>query len=466
MGEMTSLILPEVREALHSGDESSVSGAIDVLTSELLAADVADLLLNLEHDDAVRLFKALEPRKRGQTFEFLSLEEQEKLVQNLGDDTLGVVLDGMSSDDRADLFRHLPEAARERLYPLLAQAERNDVKRLLEFKEGTAGSVMSTEYATIRPDMTVSEAIEHLRHVAPQRETIYVLFVVDEQRHLVGVVSLRELITAVAGSKVSKVMRREVISAKAVSDREEVAALISKYDFLALPIVDDDGRMLGIVTHDDVIDVIKAEATEDAQKVGGMEALDMPYLETPVVTMFKKRGVWLVLLFIGQMFTANAMSHFETEIKVALVLAMFVPLIISSGGNSGGQAASLIIRALAVGEVKPADWWRVMRREFLSGLLLGLLLGALGFIQIMLRAWIDPGDYKGHGLLVAATITVSLVAIVLWGSLAGSMLPIILKRIGLDPATSSTPFVATLCDVTGIVIYFAIAIFMLRGTLL
>ncbi|CAG1772662.1 partial Magnesium transporter MgtE, partial [uncultured bacterium] len=201
-------------------------------------------------------------------------------------------------------------------------------------------------------------------------------------------------------------------------------------------------------------------------KVGGMEALDMPYLETPVVTMFKKRGIWLVLLFIGQMFTANAMSHFENEITVALVLAMFVPLIISSGGNSGGQAASLIIRALAVGEVKPADWWRVMRREFLSGLLLGLLLGVLGFFQILVRSWIDPGDYKGHGVLVAMTITVSLVAIVLWGSLAGSMLPIILKRIGLDPATSSTPFVATLCDVTGIVIYFAIAILMLRGTLL
>ncbi|MBP9891122.1 MAG: magnesium transporter [Planctomycetes bacterium] len=466
MQEMTQLILPEVREALHGSDEKAVAGAVEALVSELLAADVADLLFTLEHDDAIKLFRALPPSKRIHAFEHLGVEEQEKLVETLGADTLGAVLDGMSSDDRADLFRHLPEAARERLYPMLAQAERNDVKRLLEFKEGTAGSVMSTEYATIKPEMTVSEALEHLRHVAPQRETIYVLFVVDEGRHLVGVASLRQLITAVAGSKVSQVMRREVISAKAGADREEVAALISKYDFLALPILDDEGRMLGIVTHDDVIDVIKAEATEDAQKVGGVEALDMPYLETPVLTMFKKRGVWLVLLFIGQMFTANAMSHFEKEITVALVLALFVPMIISSGGNSGGQAASLIIRALAVGEVKMSDWWKVVRREIVTGLMLGAMLGALGFAQVLVRSWFSPEDYRGHGMLVAATITVSLMVIVLWGSITGSMLPIILKRLGLDPATSSTPFVATLCDVTGIVIYFAIAILMLRGALL
>lgn len=466
MGEMTQLLLPEVKEALRSGDEKLLAESVNALTEELLAADIADLLLTLEHDDAVKLFKALEPRKRVHAFEFLSLEEQERLVENLGSDTLGSVLDGMSSDDRADLFRYLPEAARERLYPMLAQAERNDVKRLLEFKEGTAGSVMSTEYATIKPEMTVSEALEHLRHVAPQRETIYVLFVIDERRHLVGVVSLRELITAVAGSKVSGIMRREVISAKATADREEVAALISKYDFLALPIVDENDVLLGIVTHDDVIDVIKAEATEDAQKVGGMEALDLPYMETPVLTMVRKRGLWLVLLFVGQMFTANAMSHFEKEITVALVLALFVPMIISSGGNSGGQAASLIIRALAVGEVRMADWWRVVRREIVTGVLLGTMLGVLGFAQVMVRAWFSPEDYKGHGALVAATITVSLVVIVMWGSLAGSMLPILLKRLGLDPATSSTPFVATLCDVTGIVIYFAIAILMLRGTLL
>lgn len=467
MSEMTNLLLPEVKEALRSGDEKMLAASVNALTEELLAADIADLLLTLEHDDAVKLFKALIPRKRIHAFEFLSLEEQEKLVVNLGADTLGAVLDGMSSDDRADLFRHLPEATRERLYPMLAQAERNDVKRLLEFKEGTAGSVMSTEYATVKPEMTVSEALEHLRHVAPQRETIYVLFVIDEQRRLVGVVSLRELITAVAGSKVSDIMRREVISAKASADREEVAALISKYDFLALPIVDDEGRMLGIVTYDDVIDVIKAEATEDAQKLGGMEALDMPYIHTPLLTMFRKRGGWLAILFVGEMFTASAMGFFEHSIEKAVVLALFIPLIISSGGNSGSQAASLIIRALATDEVKIGDWWQVFKREVASGLLLGVLLGMIGFVRIAVWANLGlMGEDGEHWFLLGVTIFFSLIGVVLWGTLSGSMLPIVMKRIGADPAASSTPFVATLVDVTGIVIYFGIATVVLRGTLL
>ena len=468
MLEMTQLILPEVREALRSGDDKAVASAVEALVSELLAADVADLLFTLEHDDAVKLFKALPPSKRIHAFEHLSVEEQEELVETVGAETLGAVLDGMSSDDRADLFRHLPEAARERLYPMLAQAERNDVKRLLEFKEGTAGSVMSTEYATIKPDMTVSEAIEHLRHVAPQRETIYVLFVLDEGRHLVGVASLRQLITAVAGSKVSQVMRKEVISAKATSDREEVARLLAKYDFLALPILDDEGRMLGIVTYDDVIDVIKAEATEDAQKLGGMEALDMPYLHTPIFTMFRKRGGWLAILFVGEMLTASAMAYFEHSIEKAVVLALFIPLIISSGGNSGSQAASLIIRALATQEVTPKDWWLVARREVASGLMLGALLGIVGFVRIAVWAnagFMRPEDSE-HWPLLGLTILISLIGVVLWGTISGSLLPILMKRIGADPATSSTPFVATLVDVTGILIYFGIATVLLRGTML
>jgi magnesium transporter len=467
MSEMTQLILPEVHEALLSSDEKVVAGAVEALTQELLGADIADLLLHLEPTDAGKLFKALPASKRIHAFEHLSVEDQERLLEYVGKETLSSVLDGMSSDDRADLFRHLPEAARERLYPMLAQAERNDVKKLLEFKEGTAGSVMSTEYAMIKPEMTVSEAIEHLRHVAPQRETIYVLFVVDEQRHLVGVASLRQLITAVAGSKVSQVMRREIISAKATADREEVARLISKYDFLALPILDDEGRMLGIVTYDDVIDVIKAEATEDAQKLGGMEALDMPYLHTPLFTMFRKRGGWLAILFVGELMTASAMSYFEDAIKAATVLALFIPLIISSGGNSGSQAASLIIRALATQEVTVKDWWIVARREVVSGLMLGVLLGALGFLRIALWANLGfMGADAEHWVLLGITVFIALIGVVLWGTISGSLLPILMKRIGADPATSSTPFVATLVDVTGIVIYFGIASVLLRGTML
>jgi magnesium transporter len=465
MSEMTQLILPEVREALRGQDSKAVEGAVAALTEELLAADVADLLLHLEHDDAVKLFKALIPRKRVHAFEFLSLDEQEKLVEVLGADTLGGVLDGMSSDDRADLFRHLPEATRERLYPMLAQAERNDVRRLLEFKEGTAGSVMSTEYATIKPEMTAHDAIEHLRHVAPQRETIYVLYVVDEQRKLVGVVSLKELITAVTNRKVSEIMRREVVSAKAGADREEVAALISKYDFLALPILDAEDRLIGIVTLDDVVDVLKAEATEDAQKIGGMEALDLPYMATGLLSLVKKRVIWLSVLFLGGILTASAMTAFEYEIEKAVVLALFLPLVISSGGNSGTQAASLLIRALATDEVKVREWWLVARRELASGILQGVLLGALGFLFVLVWTAFGGGD-QGHHFLLALTAFCSLIGVVLAGTLLGSMLPIIVKSLGADPALSSTPLVTTIVDVTGIVIYFTIAALILRGTLL
>lgn len=467
MSEMTQLLLPEVRDVLHGTDAKAIAEAVEALTQELLAADIADLLLKLDHDDAVALFRALIPRKRIHAFEFLNVEEQEKLVQALGPETLGAVLDGMSSDDRADLFRHLPPGSRDRLYPMLAQAERNDVKRLLEFKEGTVGSVMSTEYAVIGAQMTAAEAIDHLRHVAPQRETIYIVYVVDTDRRLKGVASLRELIIAPAAAKVADIMRRELITANVNDERGRAAELITKYDFLALPIVDDDGRLLGIVTYDDVIDLIEAEATQDAQKLGGMEALDMPYLSTPLLTMFKKRGGWLAVLFIGEMLTASAMGYFEGAIEKAVVLALFIPLIISSGGNSGSQAASLVIRALATREVTVVDWWRVMRREVASGLMLGVLLGALGFVRI--AVWANAGFMGAdgeHWVLLGLTIFASLIGVVMWGTLTGSLLPILMKRIGADPATSSTPFVATLVDVTGIVIYFAIATLVLHGTLL
>lgn len=461
MHEMTRLILPEAREILRSGNVDDLGA----LVGALLPPDIADLMVELEADDAATLFKALDKKIRAEVFEQIDYEQQQAVFERLGPQVIAGVLDSMSSDDRADFVRRLDERSRESLLPLLAHAERSDLKRLLAFAEGTAGSVMSTEYATVRPDMTAAQAIEHLRHEAPQQETIYIVYVVDKERHIVGVVSLRQLIVAPAGTPVEKLMRREVISVKGDAPREQAAEIIAKYDFLALPVTDDGGRLIGLITTDDVIDIIKAEATEDAQKAGGMEALELPYFDTSLGAMLRKRGGWLVILFIGQTFTATAMESFSGAIEKAVVLSLFVPLIISSGGNTGSQAASLVIRSLAVGDIKLGDWWRVARREIASGLALGFGLGLLGFARIALWQGAS-GEYGEHWALVGITMWLALVGVVLWGTLAGSMMPLLMKKLGADPATASTPFVATLVDVTGIVIYFGVALAILQGTLL
>ncbi|MCC6573807.1 MAG: magnesium transporter [Planctomycetes bacterium] len=461
MNEMTRLIFPEAREIIRSGNVADLG----VLMGVLLPPDVADLMAELAPDESAAMFKALDNKQRAEVFEQIDYEHQQALLDRLGPQVIAGVLDSMSSDDRADFVRRLDARSRETLLPLLAHAERHDLKRLLAFAEGTAGSVMSTEYATVEPEMTALQAIEHLRHVAPLQETIYIVYVVDKERHVVGVVSLRQLIVAAPAATVSKLMRREIISVKGDAPREEAANLIAKYDFLALPVVDETGRMIGIITQDDVIDIIKAKATQDAQKAGGMEALELSYFDTSLPAMLRKRGGWLIVLFIGQTFTATAMESFEGAIQKAAVLSLFVPLVISSGGNTGSQAASLIIRSLAVGEVKLADWWRVARREVASGLALGVGLGLLGFLRIVL--WPNAGaEYGEHYVRLGLMMWLALMGIVLWGTLAGSLMPLLMKRIGLDPATASTPFVATLVDVTGILIYFSVATLMLSGTLL
>jgi len=339
-----------------------------------------------------------------------------------------------------------------------------EIAEVLEQREGTAGRIMNPRVFALPEDATAGEAVNAIQQLGGVEMSFY-LYVIDERRHLVGVVSLRRLLLVPPQARLKDIMTTDVISVGVDTPEEEVARKVSSYHLLAVPVVDHENKLVGTVTVDDIIDVIRDTTTEEFQKLGGLEALDEPYVRTPLLTLVKKRARWLVVLFLGEMLTATAMGYFEREIARAVVLALFVPLIISSGGNSGSQAASLIIRALAVGEVTLRDWWRIMRREVLSGLALGAILGSVGFIRVSLWQQLF-GTYGAHWFLIALTVLFALVGVVMWGTIAGSMLPFVMKRLGADPATSSAPFVATLVDVTGLVIYFTVAAAILRGTLL
>ncbi|MBI4639414.1 MAG: magnesium transporter [Candidatus Tectomicrobia bacterium] len=431
----------------------------------LQSADMADLIRNLPPPERVVIFRLLEKDLAAEVFSHFGLQEQKALLELFTEEHAREIIAEMEPDDRTELLEELPAGVVKRLIEFLDHKEREKVSELLNYPDDSAGRLMTPDMVELRPRMTVEEAIEHIRKTAPDKETIYYCYVIDEFRKLLGIASLRELLLAKPLTKVGELISDNVISVKTTDDQEEVARLIERYDLLALPVVDQEGRLVGIITVDDIVDVIHEEATEDAHKLGGMEALDEPYLTIPLLRMIKKRAGWLVLLFLSEMLTATAMGYFSDEIARAVVLALFVPLIISSGGNSGSQAATLIIRAMALGEVTVRDWWNVMRREIISGLSLGTILGSIGFIRI--AAWsLFSNIYGPYWLLVAATVYLALIGVVLWGTLAGSMLPFVLKRVGADPAISSAPFVATLIDVTGLVIYFSIAVLVLRGTLL
>jgi magnesium transporter len=372
----------------------------------------------------------------------------------------------LAPDDAADLIQEAPSDERENLLLLLDEPMRREVKGLLVYAEDQAGGLMNTRYSRLRPDMTVDEAISYLRRDARGREkTVYYVFVVDSDEHLLGVVSFRDLLVAPGDKLVRDVMRAEVVSAPEDLDQEALSKLFMRHHLLMMPVVDAQGRIKGVVNLNDIVDVVQEEATEDIQKLGAVQTLDEPYLQVPLARMIRKRAGWLAALFLGEMLTATAMGQFEAEIARAVVLALFVPLIISSGGNSGSQATTLVIRAMALGELRLRDWWRVIRREVFTGLGLGLILASIGLIRILLWQGLFA-SYGEHYLLVALTVAFSLVGVVLWGSVAGSILPFILRGLGFDPASASAPFVATLVDVTGLVIYFTIAAVVLRGTLL
>jgi len=357
---------------------------------------------------------------------------------------------------------------RHRILPKLSAEMRKELEGLLQYPPHSAGGNMTTEFVRLDPKMTVGEALKRIRAVARERESIFACYVMEPGTgHLLGAVSLRDLVMAELDAPITEVMRKKPVTVNVLDDQEEVAKKIGKYNLLAVPVLEQDGSVVGFVTVDDVIDVLVEEQTEDILRMAAVEpsALDRPYMQVALPLMVKKRAGWLVILFLGEMLTATAMGFFEKEIERAVVLALFVPLIISSGGNSGSQASTLVIRALALGEVTLRDWFRVMRREIFSGLGLGLILGSIGFLRITMWSAFSH-IYGPHWLLVALTVGVALIGIVLWGTLAGSMLPFMLRRLGFDPATSSAPFVATLVDVTGLVIYFSVAVVFMRGTLL
>ena len=408
----------------------------------------------LKRDDADDFFLQLNARDRAQLILELPAGERRLWMRLL------------APDDAADLIQEAPAEERETLLALLDDSTRREVKGLLDYAEDEAGGLMNTRYSRLRDDMTVDEAIAYLRRDARHREkTVYYVYVVDSEERLLGVVSFRDLIVAPGDKLVREVMNTEFISAPEDLDQEALSQLFMRHHLLMMPIVDTQGKIKGVVNVDDIVDVVQEEATEDIQKIGGVETLEGPYLQVPLLLMIRKRAPWLAALFLGEMLTATAMGQFETEIARAVVLALFVPLIISSGGNSGSQATTLVIRAMALGEVRLRDWWRVIRREVVTGLGLGLILATIGLIRILLWQGLFNA-YGEHYLLLASTVALSLVGVVLWGSLAGSILPFILRGLGFDPASASAPFVATLVDVTGLVIYFTIAAVLLQGTLL
>jgi magnesium transporter len=390
------------------------------------------------------------------------------ILEQLEPPHVAQILAGLSADERTDIIQKMGLHERHRILPKLSAEMRKELEGLLQYPAHTAGGIMTTEFVRLDGEMTVGDALKHIRVVAREKESIYACYVMEPGTgRLLGAVSLRDLVMAELEEPVTKVMHPKPVTVNALDDQEVVAQKIGKYNLLAVPVLEEDGSVVGFVTVDDVIDVLIEEGTEDILRMAAVEpgALDKPYMQVALPLMIRKRAGWLVILFLGEMLTATAMGFFEKEIEKAVVLALFVPLIISSGGNSGSQASTLVIRALALGEVSLRDWWRVMQREVFSGLGLGLILGSIGFLRITIWSGFSH-IYGPHWLLVALTVGLALIGIVLWGTLAGSMLPFILRRLGFDPATSSAPFVATMVDVTGLVIYFSVAVVLLRGTLL
>jgi len=432
----------------------------------------------LSYDELIETWPLLSPNERIDGFHllppadaddfFLSLTARDQVLLLLclpeGERRLWIRL--LAPDDVADIIQEAPAEARDALLGLLDGPTRSEVTALLAYAEDEAGGLMNPRYARLRPEMSVNEAISYLRRQARERiATIYYVYVLDAQQKLLGVVSFRELFAAPGEKKVQDIMQTDVVKATEDTDQEALSLLFAQYDLMALPIVDADGHVKGVVTVDDIVDVVQEEATEDIHKIGGMEALDAPYLQIGFIHMVRKRAGWLSALFLGEMLTATAMGYYEAEITRAVVLALFIPLIISSGGNSGSQASTLVIRAMALGEVRLRDWWHVIRREVFAGIALGAILGAIGLMRILL--WPSRAQIYGeHYLLVAFTVACSLIGVVLFGTIAGSMLPFILRSLGFDPASASAPFVATLVDVTGLVIYFTVANVILGGVLL
>lgn len=458
---LQELVLPEIRELIESKDDVTLRETLD----RWLPADVAILLDQLTEEEDLAALRLLRGPQRARIFEYLERPSQIRLLSGLSDDDVGSLLSDVADDDRTSLLESLSETERLRCLDRLSAEQRALAETLLRYPPDTVGRLMTPHVVCVRQHWTIQHVLDHIRLHGQDSETLNVVYVVDDHHHLIDDLRIRQLLLADPRKTIQSLMNSNYVALRATDDKRSAVEIFRKYDRTALPVVDDDGKLLGIVTIDDVIDVAEAAATQDMQRLGGLEALDESYAATPLLTLVRKRSVWLVVLFLGEMLTATAMGYFEDEIAKAVVLALFVPLIISSGGNSGSQAATLIVRALALNEISLSDWRSVLRREIASGLMMGIVLGSIGFLRIALWSTFTT-MYGPHWFMVALTVGLSLIGIVLWGCLAGAMIPFGLKRLGLDPATSSAPFVATFVDVTGLVIYFTVALTVLRGTLL
>jgi len=431
----------------------------------LLPDELADLLPQLRQDERTVVFNNLTPVQGVHTFELLPFSIQKQCLETLPYDRAAYLLNEISPDDRTAFLEELPSQTLKELLKLLNPSERSLTLKLLGYPEGSVGRLMTTDYIAVKSDWSAQEVLEHVRRYGHYSETIDVLYVTDDTGFLVDDIDIKEFLFADPQKKVSNLSDKKIVSLLGTDDQQMAINVFRRYNRAALPVTDARGILLGIVTIDDMLKLIKDEDTEDFQMVGGNVALDEPYMNTSFFHLIKKRIGWLTVLFIGETLTTTAMAFYQDEIAKAVVLVLFLPLIISSGGNSGSQASTLIIRAMALGEVGIGDWWRVMKREVFAGLFLGLVLGLVGFFRISLWSTFST-IYGEHWILIAITVWLSLICVVLWGTLSGSMLPLLLKKLKFDPAVSSAPFVATLVDVTGIIIYFSIALIILQGTLL
>jgi magnesium transporter len=457
---MEELIVEEVVELIERGNDTQLKVYLDALN----ISDVEHLIDELPQY-AVKFLDTLSINRAVNVFRILDFPTQERIIKKLSGPKLAELINLMPPDDRTSLFSELKGDAVAKLIQLLPATERIEALSLLGYEEDSVGRLMTPDYVAVKKDWTIARVLEHIRRYGKNSETIDVIYVIDNNGVLLDDIRIREILLANPEVLIGDLADNRSIALNVNDPQEEAINVFRMNNRVALPVVDDSDVLLGIVTVDDILWIANQEYTEDMHKIGGTEALDEPYLDMPLLGLVKKRVGWLVVLFLGEMLTATAMAHFEADIAKAVVLAMFVPLIISSGGNSGSQASTLIIQAMALGEITVGDWWRVMRREILSGLMLGIVLGTIGFLRIFI--WTQFSDMYGpHWMLIGATVGVALVGVVLWGSLAGSMLPLLLKRLGADPATSSAPFVATLVDVTGLIIYFSVAVVFLKGVLL
>jgi magnesium transporter len=456
-----NLFQPEIKEMIDKKDFALLKEVF----GEWQPADLAELISDIPEDQQPIVFRLMPKTILAKTFEYLDIATQKKLLTSLGKREVAEILNEMSPDDRTRLLEELPAGLVKQMLGLLSAEEMKTAQSLLGYPENSVGRLMTPDYIVITKDMTVNRVLGYIRKFGHDSETMYMLYVVDEAGKLIDDIKIRQVLLSPPNRRIERLMDYAYTSLNLKDDQETAVAAFRKYGLYAMPVVDSEGVLIGIVTIDDVLHVAEKEVTEDMQKMSGMQALENPYLHVPLLRLARKRATWLVALFIGEMMTASAMGYFEDEIARAVVLALFVPLIISSGGNSGSQASTLVIRALAVGEIRLRDWWRVFIREIGAGLILGSMLACIGFTRIAI--WQQAFQlYGANWAYVGLAVAITLVGVVLWGTLMGSMLPFILKRLGADPATSSAPFVATLVDVSGILIYFNVAYFILNGIIL